>query len=232
MSDIATKLTTIAENQQKVYAAGYAKGQAAGGDTEAAYQQGVVDGKQAGIDAMIDRTLTSIESNAEVVAGSAFYNYVTLNSASFPQAKTIGSAAFYGCTSLTSVYFPEATNVGGSAFRKCTELEKISLPKATYMAGALCYDSTALKTIEFGAKINIASQAFYNCTSLMAVILKSEAPCTLGDTNAFTNTPIANGKGFIYVPYDLLDSYKSATNWSNFANQICAIDAYSEITGG
>lgn len=47
MSDIATKLTTIAENQQKVYDAGYAAGQSAGGNTEEAYQQGVVDGKQA-----------------------------------------------------------------------------------------------------------------------------------------------------------------------------------------
>lgn len=47
MSDIATKLTTIAENQQKVYDAGYAKGQAEGGDTDAAYQQGVTVGKQA-----------------------------------------------------------------------------------------------------------------------------------------------------------------------------------------
>ncbi len=54
MGDIATKLTTIAENQQKVYDAGYTKGQADGGDTEAAYQQGVVDGKQAEYDAFWD----------------------------------------------------------------------------------------------------------------------------------------------------------------------------------
>ena len=45
---IAEKLQTVAENQQRVYDAGYTAGQSAGGsggDTEAAYQQGVTDGK-------------------------------------------------------------------------------------------------------------------------------------------------------------------------------------------
>lgn len=51
MSDIATKLTAIAENQQRVYDAGYTAGQSAGGDTEAAYEQGVADGRQAEYDA-------------------------------------------------------------------------------------------------------------------------------------------------------------------------------------
>lgn len=37
----------IAENERKVYDAGYEKGKAEGGDTTAAYEQGVADGKQA-----------------------------------------------------------------------------------------------------------------------------------------------------------------------------------------
>ena len=41
MSDLATKLTVIAENQQDVYDAGYEKGKAEGGDTEGAYNRGV-----------------------------------------------------------------------------------------------------------------------------------------------------------------------------------------------
>jgi hypothetical protein len=42
---IAEKLTTIAENEQKVYNAGYEKGKVEGGDTEAAYNQGRTDEK-------------------------------------------------------------------------------------------------------------------------------------------------------------------------------------------
>lgn len=54
---IAEKLQTVAENQQKVYDAGYAAGQAAGGgggDTEAAYNEGFTDGKQAEYDRFWD----------------------------------------------------------------------------------------------------------------------------------------------------------------------------------
>lgn len=39
-------------------------------------------------------------------------------------------------------------------------------------------------------------------------------------TNAFTGTKIASGTGYVYVPDELVEEYKVATNWSTFANQI------------
>lgn len=51
---IAEKLQTIAENEQRVYDAGYAKGQAEGGDTTAAYDEGYEAGKKAEYDAFWD----------------------------------------------------------------------------------------------------------------------------------------------------------------------------------
>lgn len=47
---VAEKLTTIAENQQRVYDAGYAKGQAEGGG--GSYDEGYEDGKQDGINSV------------------------------------------------------------------------------------------------------------------------------------------------------------------------------------
>ena len=47
--------------------------------------------------------------------------------------------------------------------------------------------------------------------------------CVLDNSNAFTNTPIASGTGYIYVPYSLVSSYKTATNWTYFSSQISAI---------
>ena len=44
---IAEQVTQLKQDFDEVYDAGYAKGQAEGGDTEEAYQQGVTDGKQA-----------------------------------------------------------------------------------------------------------------------------------------------------------------------------------------
>jgi len=48
----------------------------------------------------------------------------------------------------------------------------------------------------------------------------------LKNTNAFTNTAIAAGVGGIYVPSSLLSSYKTASNWSTYADNIYPFDAY------
>lgn len=51
---IAEKLQAVAKNQQKVYDAGFTAGQAAGGDTDAAFQEGFDAGKQAEYDTFWD----------------------------------------------------------------------------------------------------------------------------------------------------------------------------------
>ena len=48
----------------------------------------------------------------------------------------------------------------------------------------------------------------------------------------FDNTPIKAGYGYIYVPSSLVNTYKTATNWSTFADQIVSIDEYPKITFG
>ena len=67
----------------------------------------------------------------------------------------------------------------------------------------------------------IATATLRNCPHLVAVIMDeiTEAP-SLGNTNAFQDTPIASGTGYIYVPDALVNTVKAASNWSNFAAQI------------
>ena len=94
------------------------------------------------------------------------------------------------------------TSIGGSSFRLCVSLKTLDLPKVTKINGVYTFrDSNLLKTL----------------------ILRSETICTLSNTDAFFNSPIAKGTGYIYVPDDLVESYKSATNWSTYADQIKAI---------
>jgi hypothetical protein len=54
----------------------------------------------------------------------------------------------------------------------------------------------------------------------------------MSNVNVLQLTKIANGEGYIYVPASMVDSYKSASNWSTYAAQIRAIEDYPEITGG
>ena len=50
---------------------------------------------------------------------------------------------------------------------------------------------------------------------------------TLASANAFGNSGITATTGDIYVPDALVDTYKTATNWSTFANRIQPLSAYT-----
>lgn len=118
---------------------------------------------------------------------------------------TVGNSAFHNCTALTELDLPNATNLGDSAFSGCS----------------------ALTAVDFPAVTSIGSSAFNRCSALTALILRNETMCTLSNTNAFNNTPIASGTGYIYVPRALVDTYKAATNWSTYAAQFRALEAYT-----
>lgn len=118
----------------------------------------------------------------------------------------VGEYAFYGCAYLTSVELPAVETVGAYAFYGCGVLAKVDLASAT----------------------SVGSYAFCNCAALDALIIRSETMCALADKYALYVTKINDGTGYIYVPAALVDSYKTAINWSNYASQIRAIEDYPE----
>lgn len=111
---------------------------------------------------------------------------------------------------LTSYTGKNVTTLGSNCFRSNTSVTKIDFYKSiTYISSALCYGASALT----------------------ALILRGDTVTNLTVTNAFTNTPIANGTGYIYVPSALVEDYKAATNWTTYADQIRAIEDYPDICG-
>ena len=112
--------------------------------------------------------------------------------------------------SITEIADNLVTSIGENAFYGCSKLTTANFPVATIIGGA----------------------AFYGCSALTALILRSATMCKLNDTSAFSNTPIASGTGYIYVPRALVDSYKAAAKWSTYANQFRAIEDYPDICGG
>jgi hypothetical protein len=85
-----------------------------------------------------------------------------------------------------------------------------------------------LATVDFTAATSISQYAFHNCSKLAALTLRNTATIvTLNHTNAFMNSAIYSGTGYIYVPRALVDTYKSATNWSTYANQFRALEDYT-----
>ncbi len=144
---------------------------------------------------------------------------------------SIGESAFYGCNALTEVDFPAVTSIGESALHSCYALTKVDFPAVTSIGESAFYSCYALTKVDFPAVTSIGGYAFYSC-ALTTVILRNETVCSLSSSAAFSGTPIKSGTGYIYVPRALLEDYKAATNWSNFAAQFRAIEDYTEITGG
>jgi hypothetical protein len=67
----------------------------------------------------------------------------------------------------------------------------------------------------------IGQNAFYGCTKLSKLVMPNitKVP-SLQSMNALTNVPIRTGTGYVYVPDDLVESFKTATNWSTIADKI------------
>ena len=147
----------------------------------------------------IERSIESIRLfNATSVGNYAFNSCSNLAEVSFPNATSIGDRAFDSCSKLTEVSFPNATSIGNYAFRSCSKLTEVSFPNAT----------------------SIGNYAFQDCSSLITIYvgINTSTVCTLG-SYAFTD---CNNLTNIYVPANLVDSYKSATNWSTYADKIKA----------
>lgn len=168
----------------------------------------------------------------------SFAECSSLQEASIPLATYIGSNAFLNCKVLKKAYYPLAENVLGYAFRNCFALYEAYMPLITVINDC-AFDmpngaNNVLKNLDFPKVTSIKSYAFRNCKALTAIILRSNSIVTLGNVNAFNGSAVESGTGFVYVPAALVGSYKTATNWSTFANQFRALEDYTmdgTITG-
>ena len=200
-----------------------------------------IEGIQAGgggddvLDALIDRSITEISSSSATSIGSyAFYSCSSLTTVDFPVATSIGTSAFQYCRSLTTANFPVATSLETSAFQNCNSLTTVDFPVATSIGTSAFQNCSSLTTANFPVATSIRTSAFQYCRSLKSLLLRNNKVCTLSNTNTFNSTPISSGTGYIYVPSELIEQYKTANNWSTYASRFRALEDYTvdgTITG-
>lgn len=185
---ISDKLALIAENELKVYNAGYEKGKAEGGDTEAAYEQGVADGKQAEYDAFWDvYQLNGTRINYQYAFGNSLWKNETFR----PKYNIVlgsgysGTNMFHSCTvtDLTAalekqgVILDTSNNgVFTSMFQKanCKRIPPINLSRSHEYGSSLSYlfANSTVETIDkliVTENTTFSSTSFQGCASLISV---------------------------------------------------------------
>ena len=146
-----------------------------------------------------------------------------------PKCTNVGSYAFQDCTALSNVNLPECVFVSMYAFADCEKLQNVNIPKCTRINSNTFESCKFLKKIELNLVETISYEAFWNCNLLECVkILNTITVCALANKNALSGTKIESGNGYIYVPDNLIEQYKTATNWSVYANQIKPLSEYTE----
>lgn len=166
--------------------------------------------------------------------GYAFFKCSNLTEVDFPLLTSIGAYAFSGCSKLTHLNIPLLESIDSNGFKDCDSLTEVSFPSLRDIGNNAFRSCLGLSEVNLEMDLPqmgyIRALAFNNCAKLAKLILRnSKVVYTLSGTNAFTNTPIKkSGEGYIYVPDDLVDSYKTATNWSTFATQIKPLSELEE----
>lgn len=156
----------------------------------------------------VNLTYISLPNCVEAANGSTFNGCEKVQTLDLPKLASLtgtASRVFYGMKKLKEINLPELVTAPNMSltFSQCTDVERILLPKL---------GGTSL------------TQTFYNCYRLHTLVLGGSTLNTLANTNAFTNVGTnaeyaPNGIS-IYVPDDMVNTYKTATNWTAYADKI------------
>lgn len=163
--------------------------------------------------------------NVTSIGTSSFRGCEMLSKINIQNVETLGNYALYG-SNITELYLPKAITINTSACSYISQLKKVTLGNVkTIDKGAFSRDINCEEIdISLNENVNsIGENAFYNNGKLSKLTIRGTALIPLKNANALGGTLIASGEGKIYVDPSMVETYKTATNWSKYANVIEAI---------
>lgn len=198
--NISEKLLQIAENEQKVYDAGYKEGYDTG------RPEGYLDGKAESID-IIQKLIQHQVEEIDIPEGTT----------------RLGAYCFAYCYNLRRVSIPDSvTLVDSSAFVGTNITGELVLPIAcsTYYGSSLA--NTKFTSMKLGDARIIQRQAFENNTQcLIYDFTRNTQVPTIEGAYVFRGI---NPNAKILVPTHLYDDWIVATNWVEWADYIVSTD--------
>ena len=211
-------------------------------------QTGGGGGDTAMEDGLIDGTVTHYENDRVTIISRVFNSNTTILSISLPNVvKSVGANIFNGCNKLQEINLPKLEQMGGgNDFRDCKALKRAVFPRHI-LCGTTFLNCTSLEYLDAGAEVKESEyssmQTMFNvsgCTALKTIVLRYNKVVSLNNVSIFNNSPFASGGtgGVLLIPSALVESYKTATNWSVIYgyghNRFLALEDYTvdgSITG-
>ena len=150
---------------------------------------------------------------------STFRNCTSLVTASeIPNSVKNMSSTFFGCSSLVNApNIPDSVTNMSNTFFDCSSLVNAPVIHSgvTDMEYTFYGCSSLVNAPEIPSGVTYMPYTFANCTSLKEVTFLHTTPPT------YSNTLYGCSKlESIYVPYEAVDAFKTATGWSQFASKI------------
>ncbi|MCR5819885.1 MAG: leucine-rich repeat domain-containing protein [Bacteroidaceae bacterium] len=131
-----------------------------------------------------------------------FQNGVEIRDLVVPEGlKSIPNYAYNNCSNLTSITLPNSVkSIGEYAFNNCSDLTALTIPDGL---------------------TSIGNYAFNGCSHLNILTLPNTPP-TIGSNNLRDDM-------VYFIPTDAMDTYKSASVWSDFSIHFVASDSESSF---
>ena len=159
-------------------------------------------------------TTVEVEDNiAEVIQ-----NHIDLQPKENPNAgkSKVAQVMDRTVTELTEADLKGVTKIGGGVLEYCNSLTVLELPDSLTTIDMYALSNCGgLKSITIGEGLkSIAQWAFYYCDNLESITLKAKTPPTITGASFYSCDKLSK----IIVPVGTLEAYKSANNWSKFAD--------------
>ncbi len=164
-----------------------------------------------------------ILQNVTQIGENAFYNCKALKTILADKLYNAGRAAFNG-SGLTQVIFPKLETIRAQAFAWCASLVKVKCDKATMILDDAFNGCANLETVDILGGSSISSFSRNPLAYFKNLVMRDTSKVTA--TGSLSWMP---STASIYVPDDLVEQYKTATNWSTKASQIKPLSTYVEV---
>ena len=153
---------------------------------------------------------------------------------------------FYYCDNLEVIEGLDTSKVTNmrNIFANCPKLRKapvLNLVKCSDMAYAFqaCNSMKVIELLNFNISNSSYTNQAFECGRLRTIIFRSFGTNTTLSSNAFNNAyrllgtinstynPYGTKDCYIYLPNDKIDTLKSATTWSKYADQFRVLEEYT-----